>query len=60
MNHCIIVKDYPDVWLHVDAAWAGAILACPEYREVGHLDDINKYVTSVGTNLHKVCAYTCT
>ena len=51
-----IVKDYPDVWLHVDAAWAGVTLACPEYRENSRLEDINKYATSVGTNLHKVIA----
>ena len=52
------MKDYPDVWLHVDAAWAGVTLACPEYRVTSRLEDINKYATSVGTNLHKVRAYT--
>lgn len=52
------MKDYPDVWLHVDAAWAGVTLACPEYRESSRLEDINMYATSVGTNLHKVRAYT--
>ncbi|KAH9913765.1 pyridoxal phosphate-dependent transferase [Fomitopsis serialis] len=48
-----VLKDYPDVWFHVDAAWAGVTLACPEYRDVSRLKDINTYATSVGTNLHK-------
>jgi aromatic-L-amino-acid decarboxylase len=33
-----------DVWLHVDAAWAGAAAICPEYRAlldgVGHADSL--------------------
>ncbi|KZT64413.1 hypothetical protein DAEQUDRAFT_732637 [Daedalea quercina L-15889] len=48
-----VLKDYPDVWFHVDAAWAGVTLACPEYRGIARLKDINTYATSVGTNLHK-------
>ncbi|PCH37501.1 PLP-dependent transferase [Wolfiporia cocos MD-104 SS10] len=48
-----VAKDYPDLWIHVDAAWAGVTLACPEYREVAQLDNINKYAWSVGTNYHK-------
>lgn len=48
-----VLRDYPDVWFHVDAAWAGVTLACPEYRDVSRLKDINTYATSVGTNLHK-------
>ena len=48
------MKEHPDVWLHVDAAWAGVTLACPEYREVAQLDSINAYADSFCTNFHKV------
>ncbi|KAH9942073.1 pyridoxal phosphate-dependent transferase [Amylocystis lapponica] len=48
-----VLEDHSDVWLHIDAAWAGVTLSCPEYREVAHLDAINKYATSFATNLHK-------
>lgn len=48
------VKEYPSIWLHVDAAWAGVAMACPEYRAFGKLDPINQYATSYGTNFHKV------
>lgn len=27
-----VAKDYPDLWVHVDAAYAGAALVCPEYQ----------------------------
>lgn len=50
----ILVKDYPSIWLHVDAAWAGVTLACPEFREIAQLDNINKYADSFCTNFHKV------
>ncbi|KAF8141304.1 pyridoxal phosphate-dependent transferase [Boletus edulis] len=43
----------PSLWLHVDAAWAGVSMACPEYRDLCLLDDINKYADSVCTNFHK-------
>lgn len=49
-----IVKAHPSIWLHVDAAWAGVAMACPEYRAFGKLDPINQYATSYGTNFHKV------
>lgn len=48
------VKDYPSLWIHVDAAWAGITLACPEYRERCQLDYINKIADSFCTNFHKV------
>ncbi|KAK7689917.1 hypothetical protein QCA50_006556 [Cerrena zonata] len=47
------VRDYPDVWIHVDAAWAGVTLACPEFREKAQLENINKYADSFCTNFHK-------
>ncbi|OBZ66739.1 Tyrosine decarboxylase 1 [Grifola frondosa] len=48
-----VLKEYPSVWLHVDAAWAGVTMACPEYRGTARLEDINKFATSFGTNFHK-------
>ena len=48
------VEDYPDLWVHVDAAWAGVALACHELREQLYLDDINAFVHSFCTNFHKV------
>ena len=41
------------MWLHVDAAWAGVALACPEFRQAAHLDHINRYADSFCTNFHK-------
>ncbi|KAF8839449.1 hypothetical protein BDN67DRAFT_970046 [Paxillus ammoniavirescens] len=48
-----IITTQPSLWLHVDAAWAGVSMACPEYRELCLLDDINKYADSFCTNFHK-------
>jgi hypothetical protein len=50
----VSAEDYPSLWIHVDAAWAGMALACPEYRELAGLDAINKYAFSFCTNFHKV------
>jgi len=48
-----IVQDHPSLWVHVDAAWAGMTFSCPEYREIGYLESINKYAHSFCTNFHK-------
>jgi aromatic-L-amino-acid decarboxylase len=48
------VTKYPDIWLHIDAAWAGVALACPEFREISYLNAINQYAHSFCTNFHKV------
>ncbi|KAG2015812.1 aromatic-L-amino-acid decarboxylase [Coprinopsis cinerea AmutBmut pab1-1] len=48
-----ILQDFPDVWLHIDAAWAGVAMSCPEYRESLGLNEINQYATSYCTNFHK-------
>ncbi|KAK2464196.1 hypothetical protein APHAL10511_003653 [Amanita phalloides] len=48
-----VLKDYPSLWLHIDAAWAGCALSCPEYRGVCYLDEINAVATSFCTNFHK-------
>lgn len=39
-----------NVWLHVDAAYAGAAAICPEYR---HLLDGTQYADSFDFNPHK-------
>jgi aromatic-L-amino-acid/L-tryptophan decarboxylase len=54
------VRENPNIWLHVDAAWAGVTLACPEFREQAYLSAINEYATSFCTNFHKVCNQTIT
>jgi len=48
-----IKESYPSIWLHVDAAWAGVTLACPEYREIAQLSGINDYADSICINFHK-------
>ncbi|EIN03898.1 hypothetical protein PUNSTDRAFT_55958 [Punctularia strigosozonata HHB-11173 SS5] len=48
-----VVSEVPGMWMHVDAAWAGIALACPEYREFCQLDAINTYADSFCTNFHK-------
>lgn len=50
-------KHYPFLWLHVDAAWAGVALVCPEYREACQLPAVNHYADSFCTNFHKVCSH---
>jgi len=50
----VVKESYPSMWMHVDAAWAGVTLACPEYRETAQLGGINEYADSVCTNFHKV------
>ncbi|KAL5524396.1 BZZ1 [Sanghuangporus sanghuang] len=48
-----VAKGYPSLWVHVDAAWAGATLACPEYRRTCYLDQINQFADSFCMNFHK-------
>ncbi|KAF5386192.1 hypothetical protein D9615_002288 [Tricholomella constricta] len=48
-----IAKNYPSLWVHVDAAWAGVALSCPENRERCHLNTINEFADSFCTNFHK-------
>jgi aromatic-L-amino-acid decarboxylase len=50
----IVKENYPSIWLHIDAAWAGVTLACPEYRETAQLPGINEYADSLCINFHKV------
>jgi glutamate/tyrosine decarboxylase-like PLP-dependent enzyme len=50
----IVKENCPSMWLHIDAAWAGVTLACPEYRETAQLPGINEYADSLCINFHKV------
>ena len=50
----VVKESYPSIWLHIDAAWAGVTLACPEYRETAQLPGINDYADSLCINFHKV------
>ncbi|KAF2851631.1 dopa decarboxylase-like protein [Plenodomus tracheiphilus IPT5] len=43
-------KEYPDLWIHVDAAYAGSALVCPEYQ---HLCPPIAAFDSFNFNLHK-------
>ena len=45
-----LAKDYPDIWIHVDAAYAGSALVCPEYQ---HLSAPIAAFDSFNLNLHK-------
>jgi aromatic-L-amino-acid decarboxylase len=45
-----LAKEYPDIWIHVDAAYAGAALVCPEYQ---HLCPPMANFDSFNFNLHK-------
>lgn len=45
-----VAKDYPDIWIHCDAAYAGAALVLPESR---HLAQQMSLVDSFDMNMHK-------
>ncbi|KXS97825.1 hypothetical protein AC578_10539 [Pseudocercospora eumusae] len=42
--------DYPDIWIHIDAAYAGAAMILPEYQ---HLSTKIHFVDSYNFNMHK-------
>lgn len=63
---CLSAQDHPELYIHVDAAWAGVYSALPEYREFLAIDATNKRgkviegtydstgeVHSYCTNMHK-------
>ncbi|CAD6932497.1 unnamed protein product [Tilletia controversa] len=41
-----VAREYPNMWLHIDAAYAGTALALPELRESSHLAAINAHADS--------------
>jgi aromatic-L-amino-acid decarboxylase len=45
-----VAKDYPDIWIHCDAAYAGSALVLPEYQ---HISRQMTFVDSFNTNMHK-------
>jgi aromatic-L-amino-acid/L-tryptophan decarboxylase len=45
-----VLKDWPDIWVHVDAAYAGAALICAEYQ---HLASRFDAFDSFDFNMHK-------
>jgi aromatic-L-amino-acid decarboxylase len=45
-----VARDYPDVWIHCDAAYSGAALILPEYQ---HLSRQMSFVDSFNFNMHK-------
>lgn len=45
-----VKKDYPELWIHVDAAYAGAALILPEYQ---HLTKHFSAFDSIDMNMHK-------
>jgi aromatic-L-amino-acid decarboxylase len=45
-----VIKDWPDVWVHVDAAYAGAALVCEEYQ---HFTKTFGQFDSFDFNMHK-------
>ncbi|KAK4965221.1 hypothetical protein LTR66_012173 [Elasticomyces elasticus] len=45
-----VAKDYPDLWIHVDAAYAGAALVCEEYQ---HISQHFAAFDSFDVNMHK-------
>jgi aromatic-L-amino-acid decarboxylase len=45
-----VARDYPDIWIHCDAAYAGAALVLPEYQ---HLSSQLSFVDSFDMNMHK-------
>jgi aromatic-L-amino-acid decarboxylase len=45
-----VLKEYPNVWVHVDAAYAGAALICPEHQH--HAQHFGAF-DSFNFNMHK-------
>jgi aromatic-L-amino-acid decarboxylase len=45
-----VARDYPDIWIHCDAAYAGAALVLPEFQ---HLSKQLSFVDSFDMNMHK-------
>ncbi|TKA29180.1 hypothetical protein B0A50_03690 [Salinomyces thailandicus] len=46
-----VARDYPDLWIHCDGAYAGAALVLPEYHQ--SLSNHLTHVDSFDVNMHK-------
>lgn len=47
-----VKQDFPYLWLHIDAAYAGSALICPEYRELAEHSALEHF-DSFNFNMHK-------
>lgn len=46
-----VLKENPDIWVHIDAAYAGTALVCPEYANVQEKNGIEEHTaTTNGTS----------
>lgn len=45
-----VLREWPDIWVHVDAAYAGSALCCPEYQH--HAKHFSSF-DSIDFNMHK-------
>ncbi|KAL9051232.1 MAG: hypothetical protein Q9162_006159 [Coniocarpon cinnabarinum] len=45
-------EEAPDMWIHVDAAYAGGALICPEFRSPSFMDHLER-LDSFDVNMHK-------
>ncbi|WFD33545.1 cellulase [Malassezia cuniculi] len=50
---CAVAREYPKMWVHIDAAYGGVTFALPEARPEAALEAINADCHSFSTNLHK-------
>lgn len=41
---------HPNLFIHLDGAWAGVFLACPEFRDECFMDVINRRATDTGAS----------
>ncbi|ORX34523.1 putative aromatic-L-amino-acid decarboxylase [Kockovaella imperatae] len=48
-----VCRDYPTLFFHVDAAWAGVAYSVPSLRESLRHAEVNEYADSFCTNMHK-------
>ncbi|MCJ1474374.1 hypothetical protein MMC13_003032 [Lambiella insularis] len=57
-----VLKNYPEIWVHVDAAYAGAALVCEEYQHLTeHLEAFNSFTINMSkwllTNFDASCLF---
>ena len=43
-----VLKDYPTIWTHVDAVYAGAVLTCEEHQHlIEHFEAFDSFDTNM-------------